>query len=875
MKPVRRFWRRLSETLRPWHRDDEFAEEIETHIRMLTEDNLRSGLPQHEARREALLRFGSVDATTESWREQRRLPFIETMTRDVRFAIRGLGKEPGFAAVCVLTLALGIGANTAIFSVVNAILIQSLPYPDARELVQVWETNPQANRWGDWASYPDFEDWRRDNTAFDAIAAFRYGRLRLTDGEYPEMLVSVRGTADLFAVLRVEPMLGRAFLADEEYAGRSDVAVLSYGLWQRRFGSDPAVVGRTISIDGGPYLIVGVMPPAFDFPTNIQPSAKPPDLWVPLTPDRSRGSHNYRVIARLKNDRTIDQAQAEMSRLMRSIAEVNPDHRGRGSAVEGLQQHAVTSVRPALLFLMGATVLVLLIACANVANLLLARGVSRQKEIAVRLALGASPSRVLQQGLTESVVLALVGCAAGLVLAVGGMRLLVDFTPALPLVSGAAVDRRVLAFAVIIALATGVAFGVLPTLRALKVRANDVLNETGTRNAGSAGQSRARTILTVAEVALAAVLMIGAGLLIRSFVGVRSIDVGFDAQKLVTAILSAPPTASSDPDRVTAFFQDVIARAEQVPGVGSVAGASAVPFMSNESSPFRVEGSVPSRDGDVYAEQPKITPAYFAAMGIRLLAGREFDRPDVRGSEPVAIVSKGLADAYFPGEDAIGKRLQIDDRQWRRIVGVVEDVRHDGFDQLVRPTIYIPFAQYPRATMTLLIRSDSDPSSVVGSIRESVKSVDRNQPLFGIQTMEQTLSASLSTRRFLVILSVIFAGVAIVLGTVGVYGVLTYLVGQRRQELAIRTALGATTSEVIGLVLKHGLLLGSLGVGLGLLGSVALSRVVSGLLFGVSPTDPWTFALVAALLISIVMAASYLSGRSAARIDPSSILRSE
>jgi len=501
--------------------------------------------------------------------------------------------------------------------------------------------------------------------------------------------------------------------------------------------------------------------------------------------------------------------------------------------------------------------------------------VSRQKELAVRLALGASANRVLQQGLIESVVLALLGCASGLVLAVGGMRLLVDFAPALPVASDVAVDGRVLTYAIIIALATGVAFGLLPTVRALKVRASDVLKETATRNAGSAGQSSARTVLSVAEVALAAVLMIGAGLLIRSFVGVRSVDVGFDPQRLVIAILSAPPAASSDPDRVIAFFQDVIARAEQVPGVARVAGASAVPFISNESSPFRVEAALPSTDGEVYAEQPKITPECFRAMGIRLLTGREFDRTDVQMSEPVAIVSKGLADAYWPGEEVIGKRIQIDDRQWRRIVGVADDVRHDGFDQPVRPTIYIPFAQYPRSTMTLLIRSNSDPLSIVSSIRESVRSVDRNQPLFGIQTMEQTLSASLSTRRFLVILAVIFAGVAVVLGTVGVYGVLSYLVGQRRQELAIRAALGAKSSEVIRLVVRHGVVLASIGVGFGLLGSVALSRVVSGLLFGVNPTDPWTFASVPILLIGIVSTASYVSARGAARVDAASVLRGE
>ena len=451
--------------------------------------------------------------------------------------------------------------------------------------------------------------------------------------------------------------------------------------------------------------------------------------------------------------------------------------------------------------------------------------------------------------------------------------MLVDLVPALPLVSGVAVDRRVLAFTIVVALATGITFGLVPTLRVLKTRANDALKETSTRNA--AAQSRARTVLTVAEVALAVILMIGAGLLIRSFVGLRSVDVGFDPQKLTSAFLSAPPTVSSDVDRITVFFQDVIARVEQVPGVTSVAGASAVPFLSNESSPFRVEGALPSTGGEVYAEQPKITPAYFHAMSIRLLAGRVFDVTDVRGSEPVAIVSEGLADKYWPVESGIGKRLQIDDRQWRRIVGVVQEVRHDGFDQPVRPTIYIPFAQYPRSTMTLLIRSDADPLSVVAPIREAVRSVDRNQPLFGIQTMEQTLSASLSTRRFLMILSVIFAGVALVLGTVGVYGVLAYLVGQRRREIAIRAALGATRSEVIRLVLKHGVLLASIGVGVGLLGSVALSRVVSGLLFGVSPTDPWTFAAVPTLLFGVVLTASYVSARGAARVNPSTVLRGE
>lgn len=874
MKPLLRFWHRLLETLCPGRLDDEFADEAETHIRMLTEDNLRAGMAPADARRAARLRFGGVALAAEQWRDQRRLPFVETMTADVNHALRGLRKQPAFAAVCIVTLALGIGANTAIFSVVNAVLLRPLPYADAHELVQIWETNPDADRWGDWASYPDFADWERDTTTFDAMAAFRYGRLRLTGGDYPEMLVSVRTTPNLFSVLRVAPILGRGFLPAEGREGQGDVAVLSYGLW-RRFGADRAIVGRTIPLEGRPHLVVGVMPAGFDFPTNLQPSADPPDVWIPLMPDPQRGSHNYRVVARLNSGRTIEQARADANRVMQAIAANNPRHRGRGAAVEGLQQHAVAAIRPSLLVLLGATALVLMIACANVANLLLARGVSQQREVATRLALGAKPARVLQQRLLDSIVLALVGCGVGLVVAAGGMRLLVRLAPELPLAAGVALDWRVLTFAVLLALATGVAFGLLPIVQALRVRANDALKETGTRNAGSAARARVRTVLTVAEVALAVVLMIGAGLLMRSFVGLRSVDVGFDPEKLATARLNAPPTAAPDADRVRRFFDEVVANAERLSGPAGVAASSAVPFISNESSPFLIEDAPQTAGGDTYAEQPKVTPGYFRAMGIGLLTGRAFSRADARGSERVAIVSKGLADTYWPRESAVGRRVQIDDREWRTVVGVVEDVRNDGFDQPARPTIYIPFAQYPRAAMTLLVRSDSDPLAAAAAIRESVQSVDPNQPLFGIETMEQTLSASLSTVRFLTVLSMIFSGLAVVLGTVGVYGVLAYFVGQRTRELAIRAALGATRFEAIALVLKHGVFMASIGVALGLLGSLAMSRFVSGLLFGIGPTDPLTFVTVPVLLISIVLAASYLSARAAARVEPSTALRSE
>ena len=877
MKLLHRFWHRLRATLTGAPADDEFADEIEAHLQMQTEDNLRLGMSPEAARRAAALRFGSVESARGSWRDQRVLPLLDTVPRDVRFAVRGLVKEPGFAAVCVLTLALAIGASSAIFSVVNAALIRPLPYPHADRLVQVWETNPRANQWGDWASYPDFDDWRRENRVFESMAAFRSGRFRLTDGEYPEMLVGVRVSPELFSVLEINPMLGRAFLRDEGGAGRTDVAILSHGLWQRTYDSNPGVVGKTILIDGRQHQVVGVMPPGFNFPANIQAGARVPDVWIPMSADRSRGSHNYRVIAQLKPDRTVQHAQTEMERLAQLIAQVDPDHRGRGATAARLQEHTVRAVRPALLVLVGVIALVVVIACTNVASLLLARGLARQKETALRLALGAAPIRLLQQSLTESVVLGLIGGAAGLLVAFVGVRFLIDLGPAVPLVKEARIDLRVLGFTFVTALVTGVAFGIIPTLQALRVQANDALKERSAGQGGTAGRSRIRAVLTVAEVALALMLLIGAGLLVRSFIELRRVDVGFDARSLLTASLRAPSGTSADPDRITAFFQDVIQRVERIPGVRAVAAASAVPLVSNETGPFRVDGDASSEldRNAVYAEQPKITPGYFRTMGMRLMRGREFTGTDNRTSQAVAIVSEGLAKIYWPGEDPIGKRVSIDDRQWRSVVGVVPDVRHDGLERPARPTIYIPLAQYPRDQLTLLVRTDSDPASFIAAARRAVMDVDKNQPLFAIQTMEQTLSESVSLERFLMILVGVFAGVAVVLATVGIYGVLAYFVRQRRQEIGTRVALGAHRSQVVWLVVKQAALLGLAGIAIGVLGSLALSRTLSGMLFGVSATDLWTFSVVPVALFLLVLVAAFVPARIAASVEPMIALRND
>jgi predicted permease len=868
--------RRLMYLLRESRHDAELREEIEAHRELRAAHLEREGLTSQEAEDASRRAIGNVLLAREDAREVW-LGSWGTVWQDVRYTLRTCRKNPMLTAVAVVTLALGIGANSAIFSVVNAVLIRPLPYPDAGRLVQVWETNPRANRWGDWASYPDFVDWRRENQAFEEMAAFRYWRFRLTGSQYPEMLVGLRVSPALFSVLGVNPMLGRPFLDEEGNEGRSDVAILSYGLWQRHFGSDPSLVGRTILIDGRSHLVVGVMPPGFSFPADIQAAGRVPDVWIPVGTDLARGSHNYRVIARLKSDRTIQQAQADMDRLVHVVAQLDAGHRGRGGMAAGLQQHTVAAVRPALVLLVGAIFLVLLIACANVASVLLARGAARQKEIAVRLALGAGRNRLLQQCLTESVVLALAGGAAGLLIAFASVRVLIELGPAVPLLEEASIDPRVLVFTFVTALTTGIAFGVAPTFQALKVSANEVLKESGQRHAGSAGYSRIRTVLTVGEISLALMLLIGAGLLVRSFVQLRDVDVGFDAENVLTAFLGAPPEIAADSARTAAFFQDVIARVGQIPGVRAAAGASAVPLLSNESSPFRVEAGSSSARGQelVYAEQPKITPGYFQTMGIRLMRGREFTGLDLSTSEPVSIVSESLAKTYWPGEDAIGKRVSIDDKQWRSVVGIVQDVRHDGLERPARPTVYIPVAQYPRALLTLLVRTDSNPESFITSMRRAVMDVDRNQPLFGIQTMEQTLSESVSLRRFLMILIVTFAGVAVVLGTGGVYGVLAYFVGERRQEIGIRMALGASRSGVVRLIVRQGARLALAGIVIGIAGALALSGALSGMLFGVSPTDLWTFSVIPALLFFVVLAASFLPARTAASVEPMIALRNQ
>jgi putative ABC transport system permease protein len=804
------------------------------------------------------------------------------MYNDVRFAVRLLRKNPGFTAVGVLTLALGIGANTAIFSVVNVVLLRPLPYPDSDRLVFVASTQKHLERWYDWVSYPDFVDWRNENTAFEDMAAYRSFLFNLTGGEHPEALPGLFVSAGLFSVLRVEPMLGRPFLPGEDQLGRNRVAIVSYGLWQRRFGSDPGLIGKAIQIDGESYTVVGVMPPGLRFPPPAVSLNR--DVYVPGTRSEERNdrfSHNHWVVACLNPGVTIEQAQANMEAIARGLAERYPADRDMGARVTLLHEKVANSVRPALLVLMGSIGLVLLIACANLANLLLARGAARQKEIAVRHALGASRGHLLWQWLAESVLLALLGGAVGLLLAFQGIAFLRWLGPNLPRLEETTIDMRVLTFSLLLSVLSGLIFGVAPALHGSKIDLQEALKKSGTRTAGL-GRNGTRSLLVVTEMALAMMLLVSAGLLMRSFVRLYKVDPGFNPESVLTGWVLLPISKYSEPRRQAVFFKEALERIESLPGVVAAGGSSSVPLIENDTGGIQIEGRPEPHPGElaVEAERPKVTPGYFRAIGIPLLRGRTFSWADSEGSLPVALISKKAAELYWPGEDPIGKRVNIYDGGeqrpvWRQVVGIVGDVRHDGLAEKARPGIYVPLLQSPTFFTVLAVRTHTDPGSLSATIRHELMAVDKDQPVFDIRTMEQVVSESMSDRRFQMILLGIFALVALSLAVVGIYGVMSYSVSQRVQEIGIRMALGADRNAILRLVVGQGFKLTMIGLAVGLAGAFALTRVLSSLLYGVTTTDPATFVGVSLLLVGVALLACYIPARRATKVDPMVALRYE
>jgi putative ABC transport system permease protein len=805
---------------------------------------------------------------------------MEILVQDLRYTVRVLLKKPAFTAIVVLALAIGIGANTAIFSVVNAILLRPLPYKDFDRISMIWMDNPKLGVKEDWHPYPNYVDYKEQNQVYEDMAAFNNRSFNLTGAGDPVRVLGAWNTASLFSVLGVPPSNGRVFTEEEEEPGKDLVVVLSDGLWRSRFGRDPNIVGQTISMNGANRTVIGVMPAGFSFPD------KTTEVWVPLaiSPQRKqdRNAISFKAVGRLKPGVSMAQARAEMGAIAKRLDE-QYSRSDYGVNLVMLRDQETGSVKPALLVLLGAVAFVLLIACANVANLLLARAAIREKEIAIRLAIGARRSRIIRQLLTESAVLGLVGGAAGLLLAVWGLRVLVALSPGdIPRFDQAGIDGRVLVFTLAVSLLTGLIFGLVPSLQASKPDLNSTLKEGGRGTTGGAGALRVRNLLVVSEIALSLVLLVGAGLLIRSFIRLQQFDLGFNPDNLATMRIQLPGTKYREAAQVEAFYKQLFERIESVPGVQSVGAISDV-FLSDtpNSTNFSIEGRpVPTGADSIEVPLDSVSPGYFRTMGIPLQRGREFDERDVRGSTPVVIVNETFVRRFFPDEDPLGKRFVYggagpDNNQWITIVGVVGDMRRTGFDRPVRPETFLPHSQATSGTLTIIARTSGDPASLSNTLRGEVWAIDKDQSVFDLKTMDQTLSEMSSQRRFNMLLLGVFASLALTLAAVGIYGVMSYSVAQQTHEIGIRMALGAGQTDVLGMVVRRGMLLAASGIGIGLIGAIALTRLMSSLLYGVSATDPLTFVVIPIVLGIVALGACFVPASRATKVDPMIALRYE
>jgi predicted permease len=862
------------------HVDQELTEELRAYVDMLTEANIRQGLTPREARRNALVEVGGVEQVQERVREIRMGQFIETTWRDIRIGVRALVHSPIFSIVTVLSLALGIGANTAIFSVVNGLLLRPLRYSEPEQIVDVWHTPPQQSFPGldrFSVSPANYLDWKAQTTAFQQMAVYGYTGLSLSTSNDPLPLIGATVSSDFFSVLRTNPMQGRTFTPDEERPGRDQVVVISHALWQRAFGANPNIVGQPVTLNSRSFTVVGIMPAGFEFPREA-------DLWVPLAWDDKerevRSIHDYLVIARLKPNVSTQQAQAEMSMISSRLEQQYPEaDKGWGAVVIPLREDLVGDIRTALLVLFCAVGFVLLIACANVANLMLARGANRQREIAVRIALGAGRGRLIRQLLTESVLLSVAGGVLGLLVAVLGSKVLVQLG-SLPNSSDIGIDRWAMGFTLLVSFAAGLIIGIAPALQFTKTSISNTLKQGSGRSGSGSLKQHTRKALVVCEVALSLVLLIGAGLMIRSFWKLQNVDPGFDVNNALTMSVALTPIRYSEPHQQQAFVDQALEQIRAVPGVVAVGTTTTIPLAGGGSTqPFTVEG----RPAAAIAEQPMaqtryISPDYFRAIGIPLRQGRLFNDQDRDQSVPVVIISEAMAHRFWPGENPIGKRLTPSfhsEQGPREIVGIVGDVKARGLDADVAAMMYLPFKQSPRPFMSFVVRTASSPENLIQSVSKVIYSLDKEQALTDVRTMQQVLSESLSDRRFNMTLLLTFAGVALLLAAVGVYGVMNYTVTLRRRELGIRMALGAEARDVLRLVLGQGLTLTLIGVGAGLISAYALTRLMASLLYGVTATDYLTFISVSGVLIAVGLAASYVPARRATKVNPTIALRAE
>jgi putative ABC transport system permease protein len=797
------------------------------------------------------------------------------MINDFRYALRQLIKSPSFTAVAIITLALGIGACTAIFSVVNVVLLRPLNYPQADRIVTIRETNlPQFPRFS--VSPPNYIDWEKQTKSYEYLAAYSGARVNLTGSGEPQQLLVLKVTAHYFDVYGDKPFLGRMLLPEEDAPGKNHMVVLSYGFWQRVFGGDHAVVGRSIELNGEPYTVVGV----------AAPQSSKVEAWIPMafkpeeTANDARGAHYLNVVGRLRAGVTVAQAKAELELLAAQLAQQYPDsNKGWGIFMMPIQDAIVRDVKPVLYTLLGAVACVLLIACANLANLLLARATARSREISIRAALGAGRARLVRQLLTESVVLAVCGGVAGVILARWGLDALLALAPSsLPRITEIHLDSGVLLFSLALSVVTGLVFGIAPALLAARSDVNEALKQ-GTRGSTEGGvRGRLRGALVVIEVTFALVLLGGAGLLARSFMQLANVDPGFIPENATLLEISLPQKKYAKPEQQTAFADALLERLKNLPGVQAVGVTHSMPLVGDYVLTFNIEGRPPIAPSDLPSTNYyTVTPDYFRAMGIRLMRGRVFTPQDDAKAARVAIINETMARQFFPNEDPIGKRINITNGPdaWREIIGIVGDIKQDGVDKATGAQSYEPFAQAPFNSLNVVIRTKASPAALLGALRPAVYEVDKDQPVGIIRPLEEIMAESIARQRFAMLLLTVFSGVALVIAAVGIYGVMAYNVVQRTGEFGIRMALGAQQRDVLRLVLTQGGKLIGLGLLIGLLATLAASRAMGSMLFNTSAYDPLTLGTITVVLAAVAFVACFFPANRATKVNPIEALRAE
>jgi putative ABC transport system permease protein len=863
----------------------DLAQDIRDFVAREAQDNIERGMPPGEARYAALRKFGNVTRVKEDTWEVWTFGWLEQLWRDLSYGLRQLRRSPGFTAVAVVTLALGIGANTAIFSFVDAVLLERLPYPHPEQIVMVWEKPPEGGRNG--ISTMNFLDWKRQNTVFTAMAAETGGSVTLTGGDRPLQLQGSRVSAPFFNIWGVKPMLGRTFAPDEDQLGKNQVVVLSHRAWESRFGADPKIIGRIISLNNKPYTVIGVMPARTPFDRSQDL------LWTPLAFEPKEMTRDYHWMiswARLRPGVTLPQAREQMKSIAARIAHDYPEsNKGWSATVDRYQDTFVDEMlRRSLWVLLAAVGAVLLIGCVNLANLLLARGASREREVALRSALGASQRRLVRQFLTESALLSGFGGVAGLMLGYGLIKVFKPWTPLfnLPVEADVQLNGHVLLFVAAVAIVTGIGFGIAPAIRSARSDLVESLKEGGRTASSGTGRKRLRNGLVVAEVALAFVLLSGAGLLVRSFYQLQQVDPGFESTNVITMGMPMPSAQYPNGPLIISYLDQLREKLDAVPGVLSVATTSALPLEGwSDGMPFLIEGrpfvDMANRPGAGFKQ---VSPSYLSALRMRLLKGRWLAETDTAATVPVMAINKPMADRYFKGENPIGKRILIQqiipgqpalgpEIAWQ-VVGVVAEEKSYGLDSS-DPGMYVSYKQSPTTNTALVVRAAMDPARLVKSIEAAIWQLNKNQAFNDIKTLDEIKSDSLGPNQLRATLLGIFAALALLLAAIGVYGVISYSVAQRTHEMGVRAALGASRWDQLRLVLKGGMALTALGLGIGVLGALALTGLLASLLFGVSPHDPWTLAAAAVILVAVAAAACYIPARRATKVDPMVALRYE